>query len=659
MTEFLENLFKPIQIGKLKAKNRILMSSMSINFGVDENGYVTDQLTEYLAERAKGGAGMILVGGGNVHPAGMELPTLPRLWENGCITALKKLTSRIKQYDTKIGIQIMHGGRQCYLPEKVAPSAIPAPAVVKGKVRALETHEIKEAVESFGNAAKICYEAGFDFVELHAAHGYLVSQFLSLKSNIRKDEYGGSFENRTRFLFGVMDDIKKKTAEDYPLGIRINGNDYVEGGWTLDDTKQLAPLMEKKGAAYLHVSAGVYGSKELTIPSMYRKQGCFVHLAKAVKEVVSIPVAAVGRIKNPKLAEKILREGDADFIAMGRPLLADPYLPKKAKQGKFSEIRPCLGCCLGCIHAVLAREPGSCVVNPDVGREFIINKKNKKNSKQSEKIFNILIVGAGPSGLACARYCAIKGHKVTICEKTDHKGGLLSLAAKTPGRSELNDIIEFFSNELERLKVKINFNTELSEELLNRTNPDKVILATGSMPDMPLVKGLFQSDMEIFTCVDILENNENGEEIKNLDLKDNIIVLGGGMAALLTADYLAERGKNIVVLNRKSSFATEMSSNDRYYLRERLKRDSIKLFKNVSINKFSGNGVIFKEKNKDQQVEHSLENFDTVIIAEKMAPIREMSKLLKSTGIEFHFIGDAKDPRHLMYCISEAKEIIG
>ncbi len=654
MAEILHNLFEPIQIGNFKAKNRILMSAMSINFGVDDNGYVTDQLIEYLAERAKGGVGMILVGGGNVHPAGMELPTLPRLWDDGCIPALKKLTSRIKEYDAKIGIQIMHGGRQCYLPEKVAPSAIPAPAVVKGKVRALKTDEIKEAAESFGNAARRCYEAGFDFVELHAAHGYLISQFLSLNSNIRKDNYGGSFENRTRFLFEVMDDIKKKTAEDYPLGIRLNGNDYVEGGWTLKDSKRLAPLIEKKKAAYLHISAGVYGSKELTIPSMYREQGCFVHLAKAIKKVVSIPVAAVGRIKNPKLAEKILQENNADFIAMGRPLLADPYLPQKAQLGKFSEIRPCLGCCLGCIHAVLAREPGSCVVNPDVGREFIINEKKNEISDKSGTKFNILIAGAGPSGLACARYFAMKGHDVTICEKSSQKGGLLYLASKTPGRNELNDIIDFFSNELKRLNVNIKFNTELSEELLNKIHPDKVVLATGSMPDMPIVKGLFQSDMKIFTCIDILEDNEGKE-----DIKDNIIVLGGGMAALLTTDYLAEQGKTIVVLNRKSSFATEMSSNDRYYLRERLKKDSIKLFKNVSITKFSDKSVVFKVKDKDQKVDHSLENFDTVVIAEKMSPIRDISNLLKNTDIEFHFIGDAKDPRHLMYCISEAKEIVG
>jgi 2,4-dienoyl-CoA reductase-like NADH-dependent reductase (Old Yellow Enzyme family)/thioredoxin reductase len=649
MAEILENLFQPIKIGNFKAKNRIMMSAMSINFGVDDNGNVTDQLTEYLAERAKGGAGMILVGGGNVHPHGMELPTLPRLWDDICIPGLKRLTTRIKKKGAKIGIQIMHGGRQCYLPSKVAPSAIPAPAVVKGEVKALDIDEIKDTIQAFGNAAKRCYEAGFDFVELHAAHGYLINQFLSLNSNIRNDEYGGSFENRIRFLFEVIEDIKKKTPDDFPLGIRINGNDYMENGWTLEDAERLAPLIEQKGAAYLHVSAGVYGSKELTIPSMYTKHGCFVHLARAIKKLVSIPVITVGRIKDPKLAEKILANKDADVIAMGRPLLADPYLPKKAEQGRFSEIRPCLGCCLGCIHAVLAREPGSCVVNPDVGREFRINKKDNNLLTKPDKVLNILIVGAGPSGLACARHFAIKGHKVRICEKKSRHGGLLALAAKAPGRGELNDILEFLINELKRLNIVIDFNTELSKELLEEIKPDQLVFATGSMPDMPMVKGLFQSDMEVVTCIDIFE--------KTIKLKKdqiNILILGGGMSALLTADYLADQGKNIVVLNRKSSFAAEMSSNDRYYLRERLKKNKVMLFKNVSILKFLNNGVLFKANNKEQ----ALDDFDIVVISEKMIPIKTASKLLKDVKIKFSFIGDAKIPRHLMYCINEAQEMI-
>ena len=284
-------------------------------------------------------------------------------------------------------------------------------------------------------------------------------------------------------------------------------------------------------------------------------------------------------------------------------------------------------------------------MNPDVGREF---RMNKKETSLQGKIFNVLIVGAGPSGLACARHFALKGHKVSICEKKESYGGLLSLAARAPDRGELNDILEFFSNELKRLNVKIEFNTELSKELIEQINPDKVVLGTGSMPDMPLVKGLFQSDMEVLTCIDILEDAGAQEEIK-----DNIIVLGGGMSALLTADYLAEKSKNVMILNRKSGFTTEMSSYNRYYLRERLKENSVKLIKNVSIAKFSKNSVVFKANNEEQ----TIDNFDTVVIAEKMSPIRETAKLLKNSKIEFHFIGDAKIPRHLMYCISEAQEI--
>ncbi len=653
MAPVLENLFKPIKIGNFKAKNRILMSAMSINFGVDENGYVTDQLTEYLVERARGGAGMILVGGGNVHPLGMELPSLPRLWDDRAVPALRELVMKVKEHDVRIGMQIMHGGRQCYLPQKVAPSAIPAPAVVKGEVRALEIDGIGEAVDSFGNAAKICHKAGFDFIEVHGAHGYLINQFLSPNSNVRQDQYGGSFENRTRFLFEVLEDIKSKTPAGYPVGIRINGNDYMDNGWTMDDAVRLAPLLEKKGCAYLHVSAGVYGSRELTIPSMYSKHGCFVHLARAVKRVVSIPVVTVGRIKDPKLGEEILKDKKADVIAMGRALLADPYLPQKACQGRFSEIRPCLGCCLGCIHAVLAREPGSCVVNPDVGREFRIHGKSCKTEKPG-RILNILVVGAGPSGLACARHFAMKGHGVTICEKKPVQGGLLAIAAKAPGRGELGDIIEFFSNELKRLNVRIQFNTRLSSKLLKKINPDKVVFATGSMPDMPIVRGLFKSGMEILTCIDVLE--------KDINTMDNVIILGGGVTALVTADYLAEKGKKVVVLNRQKSFAPEMSSNDRYYLRENLKKKSVELMKNVAVGEFTDNGVKFRIRRSSPSAgelgERVLDNFDTVVIAEKMIPMRDAVKLLKGSGIEFNFIGDAKIPRHLMYCISEAQEMI-
>ena len=636
----LSHLFKPIQIGRMTSKNRLLMSAMSINFGVDEHCCVTDQLVEYFVERAKGGIGMMLVGGGSIHPGGQELPDLPQMYNDDCIPALKKMVQKVKPYDTLFGVQLMHGGRQSYLPEKVAPSAIPAPAVVKGEVRALTIDEIKELISCFGDSARRCQEAGFDLVELHGAHGYLINQFLAPNCNIRTDEYGGSFENRTRFLFEIIADIQKKTGKAFPIGIRMNGNDYIENGWQLKDAARIAPQLEKAGVVYLHVSGGVYGSTELTIPSMYTPHGCFVHLAQEVKKHVSIPVITVGRIKDPEDADRIIKEGKADMVALGRSVLADPYYPEKARKGNFSQIRPCIGCCLGCIHAVLAKEPGSCVVNPDVGREYKL-----KDEKPPAVSLKILIAGAGPAGMAAARQFALQGHQVSVCEKEKIPGGLLKLASKAPGRGELGDILTFLQNEMDRLGIDIRYNTELSLEFINQINPDKVILATGSMPDMPVVKGLFQTGMDLVTNVDVISGRE--------PVGGKVLVLGGGMTGLITADFLADQGKQVVVLNRKKSFAEEMASNDRYYLRERLKKNKVTLYKNVSIQQFTDDGVVFKVSG-EQMV---LDGFESVVISEKHSSIREAKRLEKKVSAAFHLIGDAKSPRHLMYCISEADEI--
>ncbi len=635
----LSDLFSPIRIQHMEVKNRLLMSAMSINFGVDESCHVTDQLTEYFASRARGGVGMMLVGGGGIHPSGQELPDLPQMYEDSCIPALKRMVDRIKEYDVCFGVQLLHGGRQSYLEQKVAPSAIPAPAVVKGQVRALEIEEIKNLADCFGQAARRCREAGFDFIELHGAHGYLINQFLAPNSNIRTDEYGGSFENRTRFLFEVIEAVKNIAGPDYPVGIRINGNDYIEDGWELKDTLRIAPLLEQVGVAYIHVSGGVYGSTELTIPSMYTPQGCFIHMAEAVKQVVNVPVITVGRIKDPAMANAAIRDGKADMVALGRSIIADPEYPNKAKSGNASLIRPCVGCCLGCIHAVLAKEPGSCVVNPDVGREFKLAEE-----KAPEKSQKILVAGAGPSGLAAARMFAQRGHQVKILEKGSGQGGLLALAATAPGRGELGDILRFFKNELERLGVAVNYNTPLAAEVLTSFDPDHVILATGSMPDMPVIKGLFKSKMKLITSVDVFTDAQAAGE--------RVIVLGGGFTGLITAHKLGDLGKEVVVLNRKKSFAEEMSSNDRYYLRERLKACGVILYKKVAVKSFSDDGVSFSSKGAPV----TLEGFDTVVISEKYQPVRDAKHLEKQSRAKFHMIGDAKTPRHLMFCVAEAEE---
>ncbi len=636
----LSHLFTPIRIGRLTSRNRLLMSAMSINFGVDDRCCVTDQLVAYLVRRARGGVGMMLVGGGGVHPGGQELPDLPQMYNEDCIPALKSLVEQVKPYGTLIGVQLMHGGRQSYLPEKVAPSAIPAPAVVKGRVRALEIHEIKELVACFGDAARRCREAGFDLVELHGAHGYLINQFLSPNANVRTDEYGGSFENRARFLFEIIRDIREKAGADFPVGVRINGSDYIENGWELKDAVRLAPLLEQAGVVYLHVSGGVYGSTELTIPSMYTSHGCFVHLAEEVKRHVAIPVITVGRIKRPEHADALIRDGKADMVALGRSLLADPDYPVKAEKGDFDRIRPCVGCCLGCIHAVLAKEPGSCVVNPEVGREYKL-----KDEAPPSKPQTVLVAGAGPAGLAAARQLARRGHRVVVCEKERDSGGLLALAAQAPGRGELGDILSFFRAELKALNVPIRFQTGLSLELIREVCPDHVVLATGSLPDMPVVKGLSRTKMTLAFQVDVISGKER--------VGDRVIILGGGMTGLITADFLASRGRTVVVLNRKKSYAEEMSSNDRYYLRERLKKGKVVLYKQVAVREVTPDGVVFKAGEEEIR----LTGFDALVISEKHRSIREAMALEKKSSAAFHLIGDARSPRHLMYCISEAEEL--
>ncbi len=633
------HLFSPVTIGSLNVKNRLLMPAMSINFGVDDQGCVTDQLTAYFKARAEGGVGMMLVGGGGVDPTGLELPDLPALWDDACIPALSDMVRQIRPHDVRFGMQLMHGGRQSYHEYKVAPSPIPAPAVVKGTPHPLSLDEIRELVDAFGESALRCQKAGFDFVEIHGAHGYLINQFLSPNANHRTDAYGGTFANRVRFYLEVLDAIKSRCGQNFTVGARINAEDYIEGGWTLQDALRLVPMLEEAGADYLHVSAGVYGSRELTIPSMYVKTGCFVHLAEAVKSVARVPVVAVGRIKAPDLAEEIIARGKADMVAMGRSLLADPGLPAKVRENRLDQIRPCIGCCLGCIHAVLQLEPGGCVVNPDVGREHLMTETAPAAVPKK-----VLIVGAGPAGLAAARVAAQCGHAPLVVDQQERPGGLLRLAAKPPGRRELHEIIDFYVKDLARLGVPLKLGRKIDKELIRQVAPDAVILASGSLPKMPLIKGLFQTPMHLCTVVEVLDGDAA--------VHRKAIIIGGGQAGLVLADELAEKGKTVAVLHRGAHFASEMSANDRFYLRERLKRPSVALYKKVTVRAFTEDGVFFKHSGGDAR----LSGFDTVIVAEGGEPVREALPLLKGIKCPVQVIGDAKAARHLMFAIAEGEE---
>lgn len=636
----LPHLFSPVRLGGMELANRLVMPPMSINFGVDSDGYVTSQHTAYLVARARHGTGMITVGGGAVHPSGLDLPRMPRVWDDRFIPPLAAMAREVRPYGTRLGMQLLHGGRQAFHAERVAPSPLPALGVVKGAPRELNEPEIWELVAAHGDAARRCQAAGFDFVEIHAAHGYLIAEFLAPLSNLRQDQWGGEFANRTRFLREVLRDIRQKCGPDYPVGVRINGEDYIAGGWTLDECLRLAPLLKADGADWLHISAGIYGSFPVTIPSMYSEFACFAHLARAVKQVVDLPVIAVGRIKDPRLAEQIIAQGGADLVAMGRAHLADPALAAKAREGRFDEIRPCIGCCLGCIARALALDEATCVMNPEVSREYLLG-----DPQPVERPRRVLVVGAGPAGLAAARLAALRGHQVWVVEEGPRVGGWLTPASQAPGRGELLDLVNFYQRELARLGVEVSLETPLSEALLDAYAPEAVVVASGSTLDLPQIPGLFDTEMELRLAREVLEGEAVGPRV---------LVLGGGVAGLTTADLLAERGaEEVVVLNRDGHFAPEISANDRTNLRERLKRPSVRLYKNVVIEDFRPQGLDFRSGS--QRI--SLDGFTDLVIAEGRRSLRGPADLCKGRGIEVFVIGDAKGPRSLLESQTEADEV--
>ena len=414
----------------------------------------------------------------------------------------------------------------------------------------------------------------------------------------------------------------------------------MESGWTLSEALRLAPLLQATGADWLHVSAGVYGSMPVTIPSMYEPFGCFVHLAQAVKGRVTIPVIAVGRIKDPVMADRIIAEGKADLVSMGRAHIADPELAAKAAQGRLHELRPCIGCCRGCIESVLALQEATCVMNPEVGREYVLE-RIRFQTPQSKKI---VVVGAGPAGLACARLLALRGHHVVVIEEQDRVGGALVYASKPPGRGELWEMVEYFMAELKRLGVDIRLNTLVDENLLGQLAPAVVILATGANPKIPEIPGLLDSGLELATVLEVL----SGQVAPGT----RVVVLGSDQAAMVTADFLADGSRDVVVLGGEH-FAAELSPNDRTSLRRRLAQSGVKLYKRAFIREFRDEGIVVDHAG-GQEI---LIGFRDLVIAEGFRPERRLTALLNRLGFETHLLGDAKSPRTLLEITAEADEL--
>jgi len=502
--------------------------------------------------------------------------------------------------------------------------------------------EIDQLVELFSDSARRAEEAGFDLIEIHGAHGYLISSFLSPLANQRKDQYGGTLENRSRFPVQILKRSREKLSSDIPIGIRMNGQDNIDGGLALEEAKSLASLFEKAGMDFLDISAGVYGGYPPLAP-MAEPQGTFIDLAEAVKGMVSLPVIGVGRIKDPDYADGIIEKGRVDLVALGRSLIADPAWPRKAAGGNLTAIQRCISCNQGCIDRVdeinAYGRPVSitCLLNPWVGRE------EEMTPVKASSVKRILVIGGGPAGLAFSSIAARRGHQVTLIEKEKELGGQFRSAAVPPAKQDFKPAIEYMVREAEKSGIMIKKARAYDNMLLKELDPHVVVLATGAAPQVPDLRGI--ENPIVVTAHDVLSGR--------VQFGHHVLIIGGGSVGLETADYVSSMGRTVQVLEMEKRFGTDLGAVARLSLRRRLKEQNVKLTKSFKVTEILSNGV----RGIHEGVEEEIQGVDSIVLAVGVVPQNVLEEELKQLVPEVHLIGDAAKPRDALTAIHEGTSI--
>ena len=520
-------LFEPIIINQTEIKNRIYMPAMHMNMAV--NFEVTDQLVEFYAERARGGAGMIVVGYATVDELSGNTQNIGA-HKDEFIPGLSRLASAIKENGARSAVQINHAGRynsSFFLEGKqpVAPSAI-ASRMTRETPRALTIDEIAGVIDHFAQAALRVKKAGYDAVEILSGTGYLISEFLSPLTNTREDRYGGDLENRMRFGIEVMQAIRKAVGEAFPVIVRMNGNDFMPGGQGRLELQEYAQaLVEQAGVDALCINVGWH---EARVPQIITAvpRGVFTYLSRGIKEKVDVPVIASHRINDPYTARDVISDGMCDMVAMGRSLIADPYLPEKARTGRDDQIVHCIACAQGCFDNLFKLKAVECLCNPRAGRE------RETRAVAADVKRNVMVVGGGAAGMSAAVAAAERGHRVTLYEQSDRLGGQLHLAAAPPGREEFAALADDLAKQVAVSTVKVCLQQSVDEALINAEKPDAVIVATGAEPIQPAIPGAGLPN--VVQAWDVLQNKAH--------VGRKVVVVGGGAVGVETALFLAEKG---------------------------------------------------------------------------------------------------------------------
>ncbi len=642
-------LFSPIKIGTLELPNRIVYSPCG-STTASEEGYVTDRMLDLYHSYASGGAALVCVEDTHVNLIGGRPPFI---YDDSFIPGFSNLAEAIHKGGAKAALHLGHLGRCSHsllgpklhaLPKggQLAPSALAYASPGYVVPRAMTVDEILSTEDDFAEAAFRGKKAGFDVIWLHGAHSFLINNFLSAESNKREDEYGGSFNKRLRFLLEVIQKIKQKIGDDYPLMVSLNAVEALEGGLTIEHTRQIAQHLEAAGVNAIRLSHGnlppvamegldYFGMVSASSPRL--PQGYLVHLALAVKDVVSIPVMVAGRILSPELAEKFLEQEKVDLIGIGRGIIADPEWPNKAKEGRENEIRHCIGCGV-CAPGPKIRQ---CSVNPRWVHEA------EYTITPATQVKNVFIAGGGPAGLEAAQIAALRGHKVTLFEK-DRLGGQINIACVPPARQDIKLFLDYQKVQMELLKIKIK-NEELTADKVKQAKPDAVVVATGAHPSWPDFPG--SHNQNVVTVWQVLD----GSVVPT----GNVVILGGKQYGAETAEYLAAKGCQVTIVEESAEIASPSSGGADYkvgldatYLRQSLRFLGVNIMTKTVFEEINGNGVTVNRKGERCTI-----GADTVVLALGHEGNKELAEQLKDLGIELYIVGDCSGVGRLQKAIKE------
>jgi 2,4-dienoyl-CoA reductase-like NADH-dependent reductase (Old Yellow Enzyme family)/thioredoxin reductase len=625
---------------------------MGTGYGVAD-GSVTERHINYYEARAKGGASLIVVE--VTTPNAVRKyggPVTLGLFDDSLIPGWSALAKAVHAHGAKVATQLLDPGPEgASILSGVQPAAASpvASRTIREVPRELSIDEIRGLVDDYAEAVRRAREAGLDAIQLHAAHGYsLIGSFMSPFFNKRTDAYGGSLEGRCKLLVDIIRGIRAKVGRDFPIIVRVSGDDRVPGGRTLEETQFIAPIIVEAGADALEISGGaVPAAFWAVVPPSGTPLALNASFAEAVKKVVTVPVISVGRINSPTVAEFLIANGKADLVSMGRALMADPELPNKAAAGNFEDIAPCVGDNYGCLGWGMRPEPGAtCIMNQAMGKE------KEMAIVPAEKPKRVLVAGGGPAGLEAARVAALRGHEVTLFEKEPKLGGQINLACVPPFMQELSQVIKYLGRQVEKVGVKIELGKEVTPEVVEELKPDVVIVATGAAPVIPQdIPGIDKD--RVVTAWDVLAG-------KAAATAKDVVILGGGLVGCETADFLAETGENlaagrttVTIVEMMEAVGLDMMVEPRHLLMTRLKAKGIKILTSAKVKEILDDGVVYIRDGHEE----AIHNVDNIILALGARPVDKLSEKLKGKVPEVHVIGDAKSARKVYDATAEAAQV--